>query len=654
MLIANPQRLKPKADQRVILFVQVYLLISLIAFGLLYSSDPIQFQPDSLLYPLCVFFLGLVIWFFSSWYFVTARIFDPYPLFLTSAVLFNGKQIILEVFHLNQNGFLDNEFSNDGAIAIVYFVILGLSSLHLGAMLSAFFAVQTTPKQPPPRSLPLKRVYTVGRNLLCLSILPAVLVLKDAIIGVLAGGYTALYQQEMVTGLGASAGITSFSDTCSRDRQRCSSNIDKVKLKHTRRLFIALCFYLLSQGFTIPILAVGHWAVWLSFTDVAIGLLVITFLLSFRYTTTASIANQDIFRVLVFFFLGCVVSYLFYVDDVNKGAMGTLSGLYQIYRLFQFICVFWIVAQIPLPRERINVLNHVVEIVLIFACISVLLTYTAIIPLATWTAHLPPSEGPWRFYESMGRFGGVGYGAISYNHAYTASQILMLVGLKFHLGLEQRKLTRENVLLLASIAACFLSESRAGLAAILLFAVVYWFQEPIYALLVSMMVGAAAVIAPLLRLTEIDLVSAEGSILERQKTLLAANDTDNLSGRDEIWMAHFATLEEKPVRWIVGRGFGSSLDLGDNAHMLLLQIVSEVGLIGLLVFGFLFWKILRNLYQSELKGKPVFWVTIALLFSSFTQETLYPVISQGHFMGFYLCSVAIVLRTKTFSNSISS
>jgi hypothetical protein len=111
-------------------------------------------------------------------------------------------------------------------------------------------------------------------------------------------------------------------------------------------------------------------------------------------------------------------------------------------------------------------------------------------------------------------------------------------------------------------------------------------------------------------------------------------------------------LNQKPIRWVLGTGFGTAVDadpvLHQDAHMLPLQIIIETGVIGLIVATYLFSTILRYLYVSEVGFKPLFWATVALLIGSLTQETFYPVPALGHFIGFYLCSVAIALRMKIF------
>jgi hypothetical protein len=95
---------------------------------------------------------------------------------------------------------------------------------------------------------------------------------------------------------------------------------------------------------------------------------------------------------------------------------------------------------------------------------------------------------------------------------------------------------------------------------------------------------------------------------------------------------------------LLGSGFGAAS--GKNAHLLYLQIVYEVGLIGLAVFAGLIYKVLSYLKFYERGIRPIYWATIAFLLSGLSQETFYPVPSFGHFLGFYLCSLAIALRLR--------
>lgn len=432
--------------------------------------------------------------------------------------------------------------------------------------------------------------------------------------------------------------------------ERKPAGASSLSLRRTRWLFFSLCCYLLSQGFTIPILAIGpSWAMWPTISDFAAGLLVLTFLLNSRHTPAASRAKSTIFFILIIICFGSMLSFTWNLTWVTaEDAKGGSFGIYEIYRLVQFTCIFWVTARIPLTPERINVLRRIIEVVLIFACAGIVVTYFSIFPPSVLVAHLPQNPyiaGPWNRYVSYEGLEKIGWGTIGYNHGYVAAQVFMLIILKIHLGLS-KKVFSDNIFLFMSIFACFLSESRTGLLTIILFAITCWSKKPKYAVLAAMVALIAGVTTLIIKPDTGDSTSAEASTFERQETLLAAGNTENLSGRDEIWMDRISFLDEEPMRWFVGSGFGSAIDSGTNAHMLPLQIVLETGLVGLLIFVVLFYKILDYLYKYETGLKPIFWGTVALLVSSLTQETFYPVPSMVHFTGFYLCSLAIALQQK--------
>jgi O-antigen ligase len=432
------------------------------------------------------------------------------------------------------------------------------------------------------------------------------------------------------------------------------TGISASQLNNSKWLFLSLCFYLFSQSFTIPILAIGTWATWINLSDLATVLLILMFLLNLRYQKPPpSNANAKILLMLIFVLVVCIFSYLSYLSTLTDlNANGIRLGIYQIYRLIQFICIFAVTAQIPITPERANYLKIIINCVLIFVCLSIILTFSRIIPLDILTSHLPEGKdvaGAWSIYQSLGKVGGKGLGTIGYNHAYVASQVTLLASLRIHLGLE-KKVESDILVLLISICACFISESRAGFFGILVFAVVYMLRKPRYMALTTIilfLLSSIFAVADLSILDSANIESAEGSILDRQTTLLDAGNADNLSGRNDIWIEKLKFLNQEPIRWIVGTGFGTAWDNGvdgGNAHMLYLHIILENGITGLLIFVILFSQIIYFLSRYENGIKTTYWVTICLLIVSLTQETFYPVIAFGHFLGFYLCSVAIALR----------
>jgi len=421
--------------------------------------------------------------------------------------------------------------------------------------------------------------------------------------------------------------------------------ISSSQLQRTKWLFFALCCYLLSQSFTVPILPIGPWAIWPGFSDFAFLLILFTFIGCRRSTTPLSIPNQKIFSIFIIIFLGCVQSYLFYLASADRNAKGPPFGAFQIYRLVEYFSLFWLIGRIPLTPARLQVMRQIVDGVLIFVCLGVFLTYAGVIPLSSITAHLP-KVGAWQYYEGVGKLGTKGLGFVGYNHAYVAAQVMILLILRLHLGNNQKKDLSNTILLVLSTLIIFVSESRSGFGAMLFLLMLYLVSKPIYALCIINVAWILPVLASKLGLQSVEMNSVEGSIIERQLTVFQANKSENLSGRDERWAAHLSSLDENQVNWFVGNGFGSAIDRGDNAHMLYLQITSETGLIGLCIFIILFTKVLFYLHKLEIKEKPFFWGTITFLITSFSQETFYPQPAFGQFLGFYMSSLAILLRTR--------
>jgi hypothetical protein len=433
-------------------------------------------------------------------------------------------------------------------------------------------------------------------------------------------------------------------------------NIKSVK--STKWLFIALCFYIISQSYTIPIIPIGPWAVWPCITDFATVILAIASLSSNSKGFISS-TNKIILLTLVAILCMSIFSYVSYLNNlIDKDSAGSRLGAYQVYRLVQSTFIFWAVANIPLTQKRVNFLKIITTVVLIFVCLSVLFTFSGIIPMDLLTAHLPQNPdvaGPWYTFALTADSGGKGWGTIGYNHAYVAVQINILATLTIHLGRSKNVLFDLSLLLL-SLISCLISESRAGLFSMIAFSIIYMLNKPAYTGAIITLLGLALIVTAFLSLPNlgfVNLESTDGSILERQATLLDASNTDNLSGRDEIWSDRVIFLNKEPIRWIIGIGFGAAWDYwssGESAHMLALHVIVENGFIGFLTFSFFFYQLLYFLYRYESGDKALYWSTIVLLIASLTQETFYPVPAFGHFIGFYLCSVAIALRKKVEVN----
>lgn len=417
-------------------------------------------------------------------------------------------------------------------------------------------------------------------------------------------------------------------------------------IRGSRISFFGLCFYLASQWFQIPLVAVGpSWAVWPNFPDIGAGLLLLGLLMEGSRLRVKPPTNRNALTLLLVIIGGTAIALL--LSSV-RGSMIGLSdneksisfGVFQLYRTVEFVVVFGVASAIPLTVGRVRILSKIVDIALLLTFLGIVGTYFSLISTPKMVAHLPydfTTAGSWgvmshgQWYEA---------GTIGYNHSYVAIQLIMLSALALGLRGGRAGSFREAAYLGMAAIGVFLSGSRSGMAAMLFFLVAYLFRKPktlVAAIAVSGLVFVAFV--GLGHGWNFDL----SNTAERQLTLRNPLDPENLSGRDMIWRDSIAFLMQDPVRWIIGAGPGSVAQYGYNAHNLYLHITMEAGLVGLSLFCFGMYKIIDYLRRLERGAKPILWATVALLLSALTQETFYPVPAHGHFLGLYLCSLAIVI-----------
>ncbi|MGI8486458.1 MAG: O-antigen ligase family protein [Thermomicrobiales bacterium] len=431
-------------------------------------------------------------------------------------------------------------------------------------------------------------------------------------------------------------------------------------VRESRWIFVILCGYLASQAYTVPILPIGPWPVWPGLPDLMFGLLVIAWLPTMRSVT----ALGGIRRVAVGAMLGvtitAVASYVIFtllqsnLNTLSFGAnqQGPSFGSFEVVRLIEFFILFRIAAGVPYTPFRLGVLRRVVTGTFLVVSITVLITFRNVIPSQIFAPLLPRDQataGAWWYY--LHNYDGYGLGAISYTHAYVAAQVTLLLGLTLHLRGRHHRVGNTLLIVLA-LAASLVSGSRAGFASVVLIAGVFLLAQSPRWLLNCLLILALAGAGIYVYISSQPPTNGGGplaSIVNHQVDAFQPFQTENLVGRDEIWSGRLANLNRHPWRWFTGWGLGSSPDTGPalSPHMLPLQIIMELGAGMLMLLAVLWARMLRHVWIRERFERPFFWTTIALIVSSATQETFYPVPSTGYFLGFYLVAVAIVLRAQT-------
>jgi oligosaccharide repeat unit polymerase len=160
---------------------------------------------QGLIFPACILFSCLAIWQIYSWNRVTGEWFDPYIMFLLSALLFNGGQLLLETFQVNPEGILDNKFPPDLLFKSIMLVVLGMAFFHMGALLSIGFRgeAQTRVLSLQNEAQIEKEARIMGYVMLAVAIGPAFILLKNAIEIVMTSNYLGLYGNDDPTGFQA-------------------------------------------------------------------------------------------------------------------------------------------------------------------------------------------------------------------------------------------------------------------------------------------------------------------------------------------------------------------------------------------------------------------------------------------------------------------
>ena len=419
-----------------------------------------------------------------------------------------------------------------------------------------------------------------------------------------------------------------------------------------------LGLFVLAQCFTLPVLAAGpSWTLWQSVPDLILWLTGACAALYLK--AQGSEAQRQLWQGLLY--LGAMsvlaLGVLYIYDDPLLGTE-LRFGAFALYRLFQVLLVFWIASRLDYTQALLSRWHRLALLAFVVTCAGIFYTAFSGAPILFLGQHLPRGlgvSGPWEAYYLYQE---AGLGFVGFNHGYAALQVMLLGALVLHLRErldfgKRRDLTErlgrpgrrrgggEWVLVLA-LAASFLCNSRAGLAGCAVFAALQLLRSPLRGALTIAGTGGLGlllwgVLAP-------DL----GSTTSRQATILDATDPANLAGRTDIWQSIFSELISDPARLLIGSGLGSAtINKGNNAHNMLLQILFETGLVGVINVGAFFVLLLLLLSRAGPRARAVLNVTIGFLVTSLTQETFFPNVAFGSFLPLYALVVALVLAEPT-------
>lgn len=160
--------------------------------GLVYPA--LGTDSERLVYPACVLLTLTFAWILWSWFSLRRTLFEPYPLFMIAAGLFNGGQAVLEVFGLNTDGILNGRVSPEMLVRALYLVTISVAFLHCGALV-ALGRKQVRESGYDVAGLDRQRATRgIGWVLLAISFVPILTLLKGSFSVVQNSGYGGLYQ----------------------------------------------------------------------------------------------------------------------------------------------------------------------------------------------------------------------------------------------------------------------------------------------------------------------------------------------------------------------------------------------------------------------------------------------------------------------------
>ena len=147
--------------------------------------------------------IGTVAWCFVSWRLQKGRLFDIYPLFLASLGLFHGGEVLTRLLGLGPTGFMRVRFSSKTEVTALFFVMLALAFVHLGALLTY------RGEQPPSPAVVRSQITEsaiddmrcIGYGLLLISVPAAVWTFQGSLTVVASSGYFGLYQRQLPIGI---------------------------------------------------------------------------------------------------------------------------------------------------------------------------------------------------------------------------------------------------------------------------------------------------------------------------------------------------------------------------------------------------------------------------------------------------------------------
>lgn len=185
---------------RPLVFHMVLLIVLAVC---LFAFPPYGVDPGSVLYACSLVVTLICLWCLVSWRLSGGVAFEPYTLFLIAAICFNAGHILLYAFGVDIPTSVMTRFSGDTSLKTTMLVAIGLTSFHLGGLVSQKLQTYQVATQPDSKkSMRARAVALVGAIVFAISLPAWAFVMYGWIGRVMQYGYfLARFGPDTATGL---------------------------------------------------------------------------------------------------------------------------------------------------------------------------------------------------------------------------------------------------------------------------------------------------------------------------------------------------------------------------------------------------------------------------------------------------------------------
>lgn len=410
----------------------------------------------------------------------------------------------------------------------------------------------------------------------------------------------------------------------------------------SRWQFVFLVAFIATQGYLIPIIALPsvNWAIWPSFPDIFGVFLVLSVVFKKTERIPRDSKDQEMFKCLFAMWIFFIVNYLIVTIPNSITGDGVKYGGYTLIVFTKLVAVFWAADHIPLNKKRLQVIHIAAMIAFLWLSITTLADRIGMIEIDNFVRHLPLAlAGKWNSnIVSLDS-------TVSSSHGGTTIALLVIGALCVGTEKRSRAWLVEPIVFAFLLGTSFVSGSRQGLVRSVVFIAIYLIKKNKIMPILAM--------ACLISFLFFSNIIQKGEMLdnpyfvkaiERQSILIGDPfSSEGLSGRPNLWISVVDTLNETPIRWLIGYGIGNYTEKNNAAHNMFLLFLQEGGFLELVFFGVLWIKIFKRIWVAKKKS----WVMVALsggmLTSIMTSAVFYPTLGTGWYLGLYFISFKVLI-----------